>query len=300
MRFIVSALLASALLGTMATVDANNRGQTSFHLEPRHVHQQNKVSHNHHHQKSASKKDRRDMPVNMIAADDSNLNLHSKTKNHRHGNSPSKHLKHSKRALGLHRKKSSKSQKGCNKHAKRDIEEIKLHRKKSSQSQKKNSSCNKHAKRGLDEMKLHRKKSNHSSKKSSECHMHQKRDVENINLHHKKSSGCSKHAKRDLENINLHRKNNKSNKKASLGCKKSKRGLDTFRLHRKNAHHKNKSHLNKIHKRAAPANVDTELAFHRKISRNRKSKVLGKNKNLIKTQDMKNKKKSSNKQNKHV
>ncbi|KAF9208103.1 hypothetical protein CPC16_008522, partial [Podila verticillata] len=87
---------------------------------------------------------------------------------------------------------------------------------------------------------------------------------------------------------------------ASGSSSHQKRALE---LHRKDhSHHKQASGSRNHEKRAvADKNIDTELAFHRSISRNRKTQNLGQMKNkratepLIKSQDIKE---SSQKQNK--
>ncbi|KAI8363525.1 hypothetical protein B0O80DRAFT_421243 [Mortierella sp. GBAus27b] len=370
MRFILSVLLATALVGTMATADVHQGQQTSFRLERRHdQHHHNKLDHS--HCLHSSKKQRRDLQETMIVPNMQGqndkaegsipaLNLHSK-KSHRGHNKKdynrrkANHHKQSKRALELHRKKSHHSHKSSShKHGKRDLEGLELHRKKSSHSHKKSShkhgkrdleglelhrkksshshkkSSHKHGKRDLEGLELHRKKSGHSHKKSS--HKHGKRDLEGLELHrkksghshkksshkhgkrdlgglelHRKKSGHShkksshKHGKRDLEGLKLHRKSGHSHKKSSVCGKHSKRELEGIELHRETKCQacQKQAASRKNHKRA-DVNEDTELAFHRKISRNRTQKVLGQGKgskknnkhskrDLIKTQDIKQK-----------
>ncbi|KAG0286008.1 hypothetical protein BGZ96_009839, partial [Linnemannia gamsii] len=110
--------------------------------------------------------------------------------------------------------------------------------------------------------------------------LHRKKD------HHKHTSGSCKHEKRA---IGLHRKKD-HHKHKSGSCNHEKRAISFHhkKSHHKNVdyshHHKSSSNSNKMQKRAAKkankrVNYDEELAFHRKISRNRKNHTLGKKKN---------------------
>ncbi|KAG0088430.1 hypothetical protein BGZ92_006167, partial [Podila epicladia] len=110
--------------------------------------------------------------------------------------------------------------------------------------------------------------------------------------HHNKASGSCSHEKRALE---LHRKNHSHHNKASGSCKHEKRALE---LHRKNHSHHNKASGSCKHEKRAIAdkkNIDTELAFHRSISRSRKTQHLREKKNKramepqIESQDIKKK-----------
>ncbi|KAF9366759.1 hypothetical protein BGX34_008717 [Mortierella sp. NVP85] len=231
MRFILSVLLATAPMGTMATADIHHGQQTSFRLERRH--HQGKVDHSHHYQ-SSSKKERREQIVDENAV----LGLHSKKasghhskESHNQRKASHDHHKQSKRALSLHRRVSE-------------------HKKRSSH--KKGFSHSKHNKRSTKELELHRKKANQSD--------------------HKENSLCNKHIKRDVQSSKTPAKT------ICLACQKAASLRNNKR---------------------ADVNEDTELAFHRKLSRNRKFKVLGQGKNsnrhknakreYIKTQDIREK-----------
>ncbi|KAG0326031.1 hypothetical protein BGZ99_010252 [Dissophora globulifera] len=221
MRFILSALLATALIGAIATADVQHGQQAAFHLEPRHVHQNaqhlRKADHSHHRKSNSQRKQRRDLQESLIAAsvpiverntvqpsfvdgalnveeEDTSLRLrakhpkHHKGKQVKHNKKASSHHKQSKRALELHRKKAN--------HA---------HHKKSS-------SGHKH-KRDMEYLQLHRKKANHSHHKKSSMQLHRKKVS---HAHHKKSSSGHKH-KRDMESFQLHRKKASQHKASRKG-----------------------------------------------------------------------------------
>ncbi|KAG0076914.1 hypothetical protein BGZ92_002186, partial [Podila epicladia] len=154
MRFILSVILATALLGAVATADVHHgQQQAAFRLEPRH-------NHHSHHRRSISKRQRRDLsdmfisptpeasdarilaaPVPETAQVDekkiSNFGLHHKKHSHHRHKSSSK--KHHKRAMELHRKNHSHHRKSSSKkHHKRALE---LHRKNHSHHNKASGSC---------------------------------------------------------------------------------------------------------------------------------------------------------------
>lgn len=257
-------------MGAMATADVSYGQQRSFRLGLRHNHHQ-EVDHGHHYKRS-SQKQRRDLQGPMIVAKSPLVNIQSEIQ--ASSNVPSREqpaeVDRSVAVFGLHRKEAYHHQSKSHNQ-----------RKKIKHSQQKKSSSHKHSKRDLEGLELHRKRVN--QKEGSSHNKHSKRSVEGLGLHRKKanqsshkksSSSCNKHGKRDVQGLELHPVN------SCLACQKKAASL-------------------KKNKRAF-VNEDTELAFHRKISRSRKLKVLGqgnksskKAKNvkreLIKTQDIKEK-----------
>ncbi|KAF9577094.1 hypothetical protein BGW38_007916 [Lunasporangiospora selenospora] len=262
MKFILSAILASALLSTLTVADVHQNGhQAAFHLTPRHVQSQNHVgckaaNADHSHHRASHKKQRRDIEQALFEASseqDQALDFHGKKSHHHHASAHHHSKSHHKKNNG--HKGSKRQQHHHHQHVKR---ELNLHRKKSSSHHKAKGNCQNHVKRAENEdltLGLHRKNPS--------------------------SGGCSKHPKRALD---LHRKKSRKHRKiaSSCGMKHSKRALD---LHRKKTHGHQKHHSHSKHaKRALEEEqkskkvdeaVDSELAFHRKISRNRKHLVLG-------------------------
>ncbi|KAI7824779.1 hypothetical protein BC939DRAFT_449213 [Gamsiella multidivaricata] len=178
MRFILSALLTTAIMGTMTAADVRHGQQAAFRLEPRRIHEQQ----NHHrkadysHSKSSSMMERRDLhkpaltapQVPAVKANVPDLALykkkvHGKKSHGKHQKANHSHHKQSKRALEPHRKNHShhmKSSSSC-KYNKRAIENFELHRKNYANHKKSFSSCSKHIKRAIKnedtELAFHRK-----------------------------------------------------------------------------------------------------------------------------------------------
>ncbi|KAG0199018.1 hypothetical protein BGX28_007627 [Mortierella sp. GBA30] len=246
MRFILSALLATALLGALATADTRQGQQASFHLEPRHDHQQNgqKVDHS-HHQKSSSCKQRRNLRqqkrVALVApavpkADATNFRLNKKID----------HSQHKKVDHSHHKKSSSRSSLN-----KRQLDRLTVHFKKTKP--------NKHLKAS-------------SSRKT------QLRDSPIELLHRKKVQ------KRELAKKKTNKKvAKKVNKKISRNRKTRELGGEKKKVEKRDLA---KKRINKKANKKVAKNADTELAFHRKISRNRKTRELGQQKKNIKKRDV--------------
>ncbi|KAG0258954.1 hypothetical protein BG011_002957 [Mortierella polycephala] len=273
MRFILSALVAATLLGTMAIADVRHGQQASFRLEPRHEkHHSNghprhhhEMDHGHRHKSSSSQRRRRDLrqtayiapsaqgdagtgsvfsaqaaQVDHMAAgamDEkkvSNYGLHHKQPSHRY-----------------HKKDShSRGKKGASSHKKKSDRALKLHHKnkKANHSYDKKSSSCRHHKREL------------SSEKANM--MMNKKNIDTELAFHRK---ISRHRKTKALGRGKMSKNKNKNKSKSKGKGKSK---------------SNKSKRDLSGNKMNKENIDTELANH--ISRHRKTKDLGKGKSRSK------------------
>ncbi|KAG0300947.1 hypothetical protein BGZ98_008736 [Dissophora globulifera] len=143
---------------------------------------------------------------------------------------------------------------------------------------------------------------------------------DNFQLRSKKTCGHSKkdkhshnHHQQSKRALKLHRKNasKKSKKSSTFSDKLNKRRLERMELHHKKKATKGGKgrsayeKIQHIQRRAlASDRTDAELEFHRKISRHRKTKLLGQSKKnkreLFKTQEIKLKKKLSSKVDKEL
>ncbi|KAG0273258.1 hypothetical protein BGZ95_010924 [Linnemannia exigua] len=250
MRFILSALLATTLLATMATMTAADRQQgrqgqqAAFRLERRHDHHHKKIDHSHHH-KSSSKKQRRNMDIWQQMGQDSEDSMAFPNDNIIVLARRATIAEEEKAMTSLHRK--NKANHSHHKKGKKD------------HSHHKSSTCN-HEKRALE---LHRKgKKNHSH------HQHKKVD----HSHHRKESSYNNVQKRAVpaeekkvnpdEELAFHRKISRNRKTQKLGQGNRK-----------------KNQKRDVPDKKKKVNDDEELAFHRKISRNRKNQKLGQNRN---------------------
>ncbi|KAF9970408.1 hypothetical protein BGZ65_011149 [Modicella reniformis] len=128
MRFILSVLLATALLGTMAMADIRHGQQASFRLErrqnqPQHDYRPQKVDHSHHRKgsSSSSKKQRRDLQETMIVHQVPSVNMQDTTQRQwmpAEQQVPNTKVEGGARvSAGLHSKRSHKKQHRAAKHS---------------------------------------------------------------------------------------------------------------------------------------------------------------------------------------
>ncbi|KAF9567682.1 hypothetical protein EC968_003181 [Mortierella alpina] len=214
MRFVLSALLATALLGTLVTADVHHVQQTAFRLETRQAHEQKDESVNNlQRQKASSLKERRN-------------------------------LQH-QAALDVPAAPITECQ---TEHCKRDY-----HHRKAVENED-------------TELAFHRKISR--NRKTRELGQKKKKVV-------KRSSGKKSIGKKVMKNedteLAFHRKISRNRKTRALGQKKKK---VVKRSSGKKSCGK-KSSGKKSSGKKVMENEDTEFAFHRKISRSRKTRELG-------------------------
>ncbi|KAF9930279.1 hypothetical protein FBU30_000699 [Linnemannia zychae] len=257
MRFILSVVLATALLGAMASANVQGQKgpQVAFRLEPRHNQPHKKVDHS-HHLKSSKKHQRRDLKDPFLAANvpiaggapivavapqeikkrhNKADHSHHKKVDHSHHMKTSKnnkkvsHRQKSKRALAFHRK--SSNGKNHSHHKKVD----RSHYMKTSKNHKKvDHSHHQKSKRSLA---LHRKKSSkgHSHHKKIN-YSHHKNNKRAIAFHRKKSDGKDHSSHKKVDHSH-HMKFDRSHHQHE------KRHLT---LHRKKSDSKDHSHHKKI------------------------------------------------------
>ncbi|KAF9936509.1 hypothetical protein BGZ67_002278 [Mortierella alpina] len=247
MRFVLSALLATALLGSLATADVRHGQQTAFRLEARHTDQQNGENINLlEHQKASSHKERRNLQQQVAFSAPAVPIAEYQTEHGETDNHHKRAVENEDTELAFHRKISRKRKTRELGQKKKKIEKRDVDKKHSNKKVTKNEDT---------ELAFHRKISR--KRKTRELGQ-KKKTVAKKSLGKK---GVNKKLKKNEDTKLAFRRNINGNRKTGeLGQKKKK--VEKRSIGKKGVDKKLKK------------NEDTELTFHRKISRKRKMREL--------------------------